>query len=112
MDRKRSRIISFFHSLSVIAWFLTLVCLACTNSCHHPAAAASSTVFLSFIFPLTGDMALTFQTNLSVCPPLHLSVYCNTFTPNFTTNAIFKSNFMPRSMPVRHLSFPPPPVLS
>lgn len=64
--------------------------LACTNSCRHPAAGASSTVFLSFIFPLTGHMAPTSQTDPSVCPSLTLSVYCNTFTTNFTINVILK----------------------
>lgn len=32
-----SPLLSLSHSSSFITVFLTLVCLACTNSCHHPA---------------------------------------------------------------------------
>lgn len=83
VDRKWSRIISFFHSLSIIAWFLPLVW-------HVQTAAIIQLLQLQpqyfYIFPLTGYMAPAFQTDLSVCSSLHLSVYCNIFT----TNAIFK----------------------
>lgn len=71
----------FSHSLSFITAFLTLVCLACTNSCHHPAGfECLRSTSHSLLLPLALYLALSLSSHPVVCL-LHSFIPLSVFHP-------------------------------